>query len=108
MPTYTSTVPEIFTNPPEKSISQGKKSGQLTDELVKQYFDQVTPVVSFVVPLSTICFSVTLSLLISSSEALEVNFPRTYAQGTSNIVTISPAADLSFIYIPHPNSVARE
>lgn len=64
MPTYTSTVPEIFTNPPEKSISQGKKSGQLTDELVKQYFDQVTPAVSFVVPLSTVCFSVTLSLLI--------------------------------------------
>lgn len=40
MPTYTSTIPEIFTNPPEKSISQEKKSGQLTDEQVKQYFDQ--------------------------------------------------------------------
>ena len=42
MPTYTSTVPEIFTNPPEKLIFQEKKSGQLTDEQVKQYFDQVT------------------------------------------------------------------
>lgn len=43
MPTYASTQPEIFTSPPEKSISEEKKSGQLTDEQVKQYFDEVKP-----------------------------------------------------------------
>lgn len=41
MSTYTSTQPEIFTSPPEKSISEEKKPGQLTDEQVKQYFDEV-------------------------------------------------------------------
>ncbi|KAJ7374243.1 hypothetical protein OS493_007322 [Desmophyllum pertusum] len=40
MPAYTSTQPEIFTSPPEKSSSVEKKPGQLTDEQVKQYFDE--------------------------------------------------------------------
>lgn len=43
MPTYTSTQPEIFTCPPKKPISSSseKKPGQLTEEQVKQYFDEV-------------------------------------------------------------------
>lgn len=42
MPSYISTQPEIFTKPPEKITSDWRKPGQLTDEQVKQFFDEVS------------------------------------------------------------------
>ncbi|XP_073241055.1 uncharacterized protein [Porites lutea] len=40
MPSYISTQPEIFTKPPEKTTSDWRKPGQLTDEQVKQFFGE--------------------------------------------------------------------
>ena len=42
MPSYISTQPEIFTKPPQKITSDWRKPGQLTDEQVKQFFDEVS------------------------------------------------------------------